>query len=539
MAKRFGVMLDMSRNAVMKPEQVKELAVVLKKMGYNMIQLYMEDTYEIPEEPYFGYLRGKYTQDELREIVSFCDSLGVEVIPCMQTLAHLNQMFKWKTYSSVNDTAAILLVDEEKTYELIENMFRSLRECFTTDRIHIGMDEAHMLGRGKYQDKHGYENRFDILRRHLERVIALAEKYGFKPMMWSDMFYRLVNNGKYYSYDPNIITDEVLAACPDGVDQVYWDYYSDDKARYDAMLDSHARFGGEKWFAGGAWAWIGFCPNNNWTMRSMKPAMESCVERGVDNILMTAWGNYGKLCSFYALLPSLYAVRRFYDGVEDMEQIKTEFEELLGERFDDMMLLDIPLDMGPMDRVDYASAVHTSLLYNDPLMGIIDPCVHRSFKEEYREMEANLKEAAKSSQYGYLFESQAALCRALAYKHDLGVRTREAYQAKDKDALRALIEDYMKAIDGIEKFAVSFRKLWYKENKPHGFDVPEIRFGALLFRLRSARDRILGYVNGEVESIAELEETLLPYNGRGADNKAPLNMPHINFWDAAVTPNIL
>ena len=39
----FGAMLDMSRNGVMKPEEVKKYALLLKKMGYNMLQLYMED----------------------------------------------------------------------------------------------------------------------------------------------------------------------------------------------------------------------------------------------------------------------------------------------------------------------------------------------------------------------------------------------------------------------------------------------------------------------------------------------------------------
>ena len=45
MAKRFGVMLDMSRNAVMKPAELKKLADILHSFGYNMIQLYTEDTY--------------------------------------------------------------------------------------------------------------------------------------------------------------------------------------------------------------------------------------------------------------------------------------------------------------------------------------------------------------------------------------------------------------------------------------------------------------------------------------------------------------
>ena len=45
--KYFGVMLDMSRNAVMKPQQVKAFASLIRKMGYNMLQLYTEDTYEV------------------------------------------------------------------------------------------------------------------------------------------------------------------------------------------------------------------------------------------------------------------------------------------------------------------------------------------------------------------------------------------------------------------------------------------------------------------------------------------------------------
>ena len=36
----FGVMLDCSRNAVMKPEKVKDFAKTIKALGYNMIQLY-------------------------------------------------------------------------------------------------------------------------------------------------------------------------------------------------------------------------------------------------------------------------------------------------------------------------------------------------------------------------------------------------------------------------------------------------------------------------------------------------------------------
>ena len=150
----FGVMLDMSRNAVMKAEEVKKFAKVISKLGYNMIQLYTEDTYEIDGEPYFGYMRGRYTKEELKDIVSYCNGIGVEVIPCIQTLAHLNCIFKWPAYDEIIDCNDILYVGQERTYELIEKMFKTMRECFTTDAIHIGMDEAHMVWLGRYLDKY-------------------------------------------------------------------------------------------------------------------------------------------------------------------------------------------------------------------------------------------------------------------------------------------------------------------------------------------------------------------------------------------------
>ena len=57
--KRFGLMMDMSRNSVMNLPQLKVFTKEIASMGYNMLMLYTEDTYEIPEEPYFGHFRGR------------------------------------------------------------------------------------------------------------------------------------------------------------------------------------------------------------------------------------------------------------------------------------------------------------------------------------------------------------------------------------------------------------------------------------------------------------------------------------------------
>ena len=109
MAKRFGVMLDCSRNAVMKPEQIKEYVSLLQSMGYNMLMLYTEDTYKISDEPYFGYLRGGYTEAELKEIAEYCHQIGVEVIPAIQTLAHIDTIFRWGPYKAIHDIDNVML----------------------------------------------------------------------------------------------------------------------------------------------------------------------------------------------------------------------------------------------------------------------------------------------------------------------------------------------------------------------------------------------------------------------------------------------
>ena len=56
------------------------------------------------------------------------------------------------------------------------------------NRIHLGMDEAHDMGLGKYLEKTdimtaiGYSASF-------ERVYGICEKYELKPMIWAICFY--------------------------------------------------------------------------------------------------------------------------------------------------------------------------------------------------------------------------------------------------------------------------------------------------------------------------------------------------------------
>ena len=90
--KNLGVMVDCSRNACYKTETVEKFIDCIARMGYNVLMLYTEDTYTLEGEPYFGYMRGRYGKEEWKQLDAYARLRGVELIPCIQTLAHLGAL---------------------------------------------------------------------------------------------------------------------------------------------------------------------------------------------------------------------------------------------------------------------------------------------------------------------------------------------------------------------------------------------------------------------------------------------------------------
>lgn len=524
----FGVMIDCSRNAVMSVSSLKKFIGILKNMGYNQVQLYMEDTYELENEPLFGHFRGRYSSDELRELDDYSYSLGVELVPCIQTLAHLNApIYLWPRFNKLSDINDILLVGEKETYELIENMISTLRKCFRTDKIHIGMDEAHNLGRGKYLDKHGLRDRHDILLEHLNEVCKITSKYNFKPMMWSDMFYRIANGGEYYATNTKF-NGEISKEIPENLTLVYWDYYHTDKKTYSSMIKGHQKLTSNLAFAGGAWRWVGFTPHNKYSIRATKAALSACIEHGVKNAFITMWGDNGAETSSYAVLPSLCYAACLAQGITTMTDIKAKFKEWVGYSFDDFMLLDLP-DNVHKSKLEINPSKYE--LYNDCFMGMLDAAVVDGDNKSYASFARRLKNAAKrNGEYEYLFDSAAKLCSALSIKAELSKRTKAVCKQKNPDELNALIKDYKKAIKKVEEFYYAFRKQWFLENKPHGFDVQDIRLGGLLRRMTSCLERLCDLRDGKIDFIEELlEET--------NDRFCPDCL--YNNWSITATANVL
>lgn len=536
--KTFGTMLDCSRNAVMTVESVKRWIDLTAKLGCNTLHLYMEDTYEVDGHPYFGHLRGRYSKAELKQIDAYAAAHGMQVIPCIQTLAHVNALFHWPVYREIHDAADILLTGDERTYALVDGMFRTLRECLRTNIVNIGMDEADLLGLGKYLTLHGYRDRFSILMEHLRRVSEMAKKYGFELLMWGDMFFRLAGGDYFtnFNQDPKLgeIPEEVRQLVPENIHLVYWDYFSRDRQSYERNIDAHNAIKSGSWFAGGLWTWAGFAPHNTFSIATMREAMKACHAKGVENVVMTMWGDNGAECSKFAVLPALFTVSQMAQDIDDVETIHANFEREFGIPFEDFRALDL---IGTQN--DSAEAIYNPekyLLYCDPFMGQFDNRVKSGDAAGYADCAARLAVYADHAEYGYLFRSLRALCAFLSVKADLGIRTRAAYLSGDKKAAKALSTDYDAALERLDAFYAAYEQQWMHENKPQGFDVVDLRIGGQRQRLLHCRDRLLAYAEGRLDRIEELEEPVLDCC---CEEKADGQATRAIFWHEIASANVI
>ena len=529
-----GLMHDCSRNGVLNIESVKQLILLCSLFGMNTFMLYTEDVYEIDGEPYFGYLRGRFSKSELKEIAQYGDSFGVEVIPCIQTLSHLNQALRWGTYKDVRESGNTLLANSDKALALVEKMIKTCKEVFTSKYIHIGMDEAFDLGAYRFALNNEVIDKKKEFLSHLNKVESICKKYGLHPIMWEDMFFRLNEaSGEWYESN-NKISDEVKKLIPD-VDLVYWDYYHNDVEYYDKKFKLSLDTGKKITFAGGAIRWIGFVPNITGSLENSTAGLESAIKNNIDSALVTAWGDNGNECSVFTSIPLLALYSNFnYLGHSSNAELSRLLECVTGIGFNVWKDLELPNKLRkallPFENPS------KPFLYQDPLNGIYDYKAKEIYSLMYKKYASKLrKDARKTHKFPHVFTTLADFCSVLEYKTTIGLRLRKAYQENNIEGLKECAKDLKILIKRLNKFKDSLFTQWMIENKAQGFDVLDGRLGYLNNRLVTAYKLVNGYLNKGIDEIPELKETIIS-DALNTNDDEPL---FDNSWAGIASVNII
>ncbi len=513
----LSVMLDVSRCGVPQKSTVFRLIDTMAVMGYNMIMLYTEDVFYIEGRPYFGYLRGRYSPEELRAVDDYANDYGIEAIPCIECYGHMGKYLKWAEAAPIKDAPTVLLAREEKTFAFVEQMIDSITACFRSKRIHIGMDEAYNMGRGKFMDKHGYVPPSRIFAEYMERLIEICSKRGLRPMMWTDMYYR--SSG--VSYGSNIanctLSDEVMRGIPHEVDLVYWHYGERGLGRDEAMLCSHKRIGNNVIYAGGCWSWLGHFPEHNYTMDTLREGLAACRSQNVREAMLTVWKNSNASVDWFADLFSFsFFAELAFDQNASEEKLDSRFTATTGgDRrafyemsyyFDDFA-----------DPARYAERftkrfMGEAMFWQDILEGMFDSHLFSHplsthYATYAKKMQGYACECS-ADPWRYLYDFAATVFDCLAEKTFIAERLQPAYQAEDKALLRTLADTHLPALkEKVQAVHTMHRKIWMSHNKDSGWSNMDARYAAIAARCDSACELLHAYLTGErpeIESLAEV-----------------------------------
>ena len=204
-----GLALDTARNFV----SVEELKKILEQMSLcklNVFQWKLSDDQawrlEVLRAPKLQERSsgGKYyTRDDVKEVVAFAQSRGIEVIPQIDLPGHVTALLHaYPQYSCYNDKvelaaadglyAPILCAGFEGTYDFIDRLLEEITTLFPSERFHIGGGtairadwETCPVCRTK-MEKENLSDTGELFGYFLKRTAELLQKYEKTPVFYND-----------------------------------------------------------------------------------------------------------------------------------------------------------------------------------------------------------------------------------------------------------------------------------------------------------------------------------------------------------------
>lgn len=185
-----GFHLDL-RIQVMTTQALKELATELSGLGINTLVMEWEATYPYKKHAVISN-EYSYTREEVKDFITYCENLGIKVIPLQQSLGHVEYILRNPRYSNLKedrkDISQLCPMEVLESKALFKDLFSDLAETHNSDYIHIGGDETYLLGHcEKCQLKVKEESKSKLFVDYMKMITEIVIELGKKPVMWADI----------------------------------------------------------------------------------------------------------------------------------------------------------------------------------------------------------------------------------------------------------------------------------------------------------------------------------------------------------------
>ena len=279
-----------------------------------------------------------YTPDEVRSFAARASALGIEIIPLVQCLGHMETPLKFPEYAhlrEVPEQSGVLNPLAPGARELVQSMVDDVLELLPdVEHFHLGGDEAWSFGTHPdtkaYIEKHG---KGALYMQHVEPLLDHLLARGIRPILWHDMM---------VEWD-----DSSLDHLKEKADLCVWGYQAhpdsvNPRAHYHVSnIERFGRHGVAMW---GGTAYKGAdgadseLPNIARRVANEMAWTEVAVRFGMKGVLATAWSRYSTMITqvepIDASLDSLVlAAAIMHDGQApaDWEAACREFLQGIGE----------------------------------------------------------------------------------------------------------------------------------------------------------------------------------------------------------------
>lgn len=160
---------------------------------------------------------GYFTQEEIKDLIKYCDERFIEVIPEFDlpghTATYIAAYPELSCFNSKIDTMEwfgihkyVLCLGKEEVYKFIENLLTEFAALFPSKYIHLGGDEAPSTAWQmcpKCQElykKSGVKNYLEFQLLFTNRIVDIVKKLGKKPIMWNEAFTGGMNKDAIMQY---------------------------------------------------------------------------------------------------------------------------------------------------------------------------------------------------------------------------------------------------------------------------------------------------------------------------------------------------
>ena len=185
-----GVHLDL-KGLPPTPKRLVELLKIIAAARYNVILVEWEDSFPWSVDKRFRSPTA-YTIEDVRSFHEAANDLGIEIIPLVQCLGHMETPLSVPGYEHLREVPgdpSVLNPLAAGARELVQKMVDNILDVMPGIRhFHLGGDEAATMGTHpdtrEYVERHG---KGALYLQHVEPILDHLNAKGIRPILWHDM----------------------------------------------------------------------------------------------------------------------------------------------------------------------------------------------------------------------------------------------------------------------------------------------------------------------------------------------------------------